>query len=65
MVSTGNYDERIQLPAVETAVGADRFDLLDTEATSAMEVPAAVVLAALSPLGWGRLTAAGGEAIVP
>jgi len=65
MVSTGNYDERIRLPAVETAVGADRFDLLDTEATSAMEVPAAVVVAALSPLGWGRLTAAGGEAIAP
>jgi len=65
MVSTGNYDERIRLPAVATAVGADRFDLLDAEATSAMEVPAAVVVAALSPLGWGRLTAAGGEAIVP
>ena len=65
MVSTGNYDERIRLPAVATAVGADRFDLLDAEATSAMEVPAAVVVAALSPLGWGRLTAAGGDAIVP
>ena len=57
MVSTGNYDERLQLPAVDHAVGGARFDLLDTAADAAMEVPTAVVYAALSPLGWGRLTA--------
>lgn len=57
MVSTGNYDERLQLPAVERAAGGARFDLGDVEATGAMEVPAAVIYAALSPLGWGRLTA--------
>lgn len=57
MVSTGNYDERVQLPAMERALGGDRFDLLDAAATDAMEVPTAVIYAALSPLGWGRLTA--------
>ena len=59
MVSTGNYDEKVQLPAVGTAYGAERFALLDVEASAAMEVPAAVIVAALSPLGWGKLTAAG------
>ena len=57
MISTGNYDERLQLPAVERALGGDQFALLDAPADSAMEVPTAVVYAALSPLGWGRLTA--------
>lgn len=57
MVSTGNYDERVQLPAVERAAGGERFDLVDAAATGAMEVPTAVIYAALSPLGWGRLTA--------
>jgi glycine reductase len=58
MVSTGNYDERLQLPSVDRALGGARFDLLDAAATDAMDVPAAVVYASLSPLGWGRLTAA-------
>lgn len=58
MVSTGNYDERLQLPAVERAAGGERFDLVDAPATATMEVPTALVYAALSPLGWGRLTAA-------
>ena len=57
MVSTGNYDERLQLPRVDRALGGGRFDLLDAAATAAMDVPTAVVYAALSPLGWGRLTA--------
>jgi glycine reductase len=56
MVSTGNYDERLRLPAVERALGGERFDLLDRPAESALEVPAAVVYCSLSPLGWGRLT---------
>ena len=57
MVSTGNYDERLRLPAVDRALGGARFDLLDAAAAEAMEVPTAVVYASLSPLGWGRLTA--------
>jgi len=63
MVSTGNYDERLQLPAVERAYGAERFALLDVEAAAAMEVPTAVIIAALSPLGWGRLTASGADMV--
>ena len=56
MVSTGNYDTRLSLPAMERALGGDDVALLGVPATAAMELPTAVVLAALSPLGWGRLT---------
>jgi glycine reductase len=56
MVSTGNYDTRLSLPAMERALGGEQVALLGVAATSAMELPTAVILAALSPLGWGRLT---------
>lgn len=56
MVSTGNYDTRLSLPEMERALGGDDIALLGVPATSAMELPTAVILAALSPLGWGRLT---------
>jgi sarcosine reductase len=56
MISTGNYDERLHLPAVERALGGERFDLLGIPATAALDVPVAVVYCSLSPLGWGRLT---------
>jgi sarcosine reductase len=56
MVSTGNYDERLQLPKMEIALGGDTLDVADQPATAEMEVPTAVVYCALSPLGWGRLT---------
>ncbi|MGH8990236.1 MAG: glycine/sarcosine/betaine reductase component B subunit [Acidimicrobiia bacterium] len=56
MISTGNYDERLLLPAVERALGGERFDLLGMPATAALDVPTAVVYCSLSPLGWGRLT---------
>jgi len=56
MVSVGNYDELISLPACEQAVGGDRLALLDRPATDAVELPAAVIYCALNPLGWGRLT---------
>jgi glycine reductase len=56
MVSTGNYDERLSLPAVERALGGPRVDLVGQAATAALDVPTAVVYCALSPLGWGRLT---------
>jgi glycine reductase complex component B subunit alpha and beta len=56
MISTGNYDEHLHLPAVERALGGERFDLLGIPATAALDVPAAVVYCSLSPLGWGRLT---------
>jgi glycine reductase len=56
MVSTGNYDERLVLPAVDIALGGDTIDLLDLPSTAEVELPAAVVYCSLSPLGWGRLT---------
>ncbi|MFP5376436.1 MAG: glycine/sarcosine/betaine reductase component B subunit [Acidimicrobiia bacterium] len=56
MVSTGNYDERLELPGVETALGGDTLDVAGRPATAEVEVPTAVVYCALSPLGWGRLT---------
>ncbi|HEX6382487.1 MAG TPA: glycine/sarcosine/betaine reductase component B subunit [Acidimicrobiia bacterium] len=56
MISTGNYDECLRLPAVERALGGERFDLLGVDATAALDVPTAVVYGSLNPLGWGRLT---------
>ncbi len=56
MVSLGNYDQRLQLPAVERSLGGDQLRIASADATAAVEVPVAAVLCALSPLGWGRLT---------
>jgi sarcosine reductase len=56
MVSTGNYDERITLPACDRALGGTRLRLLDRLATDALDLPVAAIYCALSPLGWGRLT---------
>jgi glycine reductase len=56
MISTGNYDERLALPAMETALGGKSFDLAGVAATEPLIVPTAVVYCSLSPLGWGRLT---------
>ena len=56
MISTGNYDECLRLPAVDRALGGERLDLLGVDATAALEIPTAVVYGSLSPLGWGRLT---------
>ena len=56
MVSTGNYDERLVLPAVERALGGERVDVADLPAADEMELPTAVLFCSLSPLGWGRLT---------
>lgn len=58
MVSTGNYDTRLDLPEMERALGGEELALLGVAATSAMQLPTAVILAALSPLGWSRLTCA-------
>ena len=57
MVSTGNYDSRLLLPAVEQALGGDDMRLLGIPATDELDLPAAVVYCSLSPLGWGRYTA--------
>ena len=58
MVSTGNYDERMTLPACDRALGRERVALLDRPATDELELPVAVIYCALSTLGWGRLTCA-------
>jgi glycine reductase len=58
VVSTGNYDQRVKLPAVERALGGQRLRIIDAEASGAIEVPVAMLLGALSPLGAGRLTCA-------
>ena len=56
MVSTGNYDERLSLPAMERALGGDRVDVAGAAALDAFELPTAVIFSSLSPLGWGHLT---------
>ena len=57
MVSAGNYDEVLTLPGCDRAVGREQIALLDDRpSTDEIELPAAAVLCALSPLGWGRLT---------
>ncbi|MBW3575359.1 MAG: glycine/sarcosine/betaine reductase component B subunit [Actinobacteria bacterium] len=55
MVSTGNYDDRLVLPAVERALGGDTVELVGLPATDELHLPTAVVYCSLSPLGWGRL----------
>jgi glycine reductase len=58
MISTGNYDTRLSLPAMDRALGGDELALLGIPAASAMELPTAVILGGNSPLGWSRLTCA-------
>ncbi|HEY8202146.1 MAG TPA: glycine/sarcosine/betaine reductase component B subunit, partial [Actinomycetota bacterium] len=65
IVSAGNYDEQMTLPAVERALGGERFDLLDASATAELEVPLAVVYGSLNPLGWGRVTARPSAGVAP
>ncbi|HXQ27809.1 MAG TPA: glycine/sarcosine/betaine reductase component B subunit [Gemmatimonadales bacterium] len=55
MISTGNYDEIVRLPAVARALGGSRVDVAGAAADAALEVPTAVLYAALSPIGAGRL----------
>jgi sarcosine reductase len=58
MISTGNYDTRLDLPEMERALGGEELALLGVPATSAMQLPTAVILASLGCLGGGRLTCA-------
>lgn len=55
MISTGNYDEVIDLPAMEQVLGGDRIALVDEPGTAAVSLPVAAIYCALSPLGWGHL----------
>ncbi|HUL03480.1 MAG TPA: glycine/sarcosine/betaine reductase component B subunit [Gemmatimonadales bacterium] len=56
LISTGNYDEVVRLPAVARALGGPTVDVAGVAATAALEVPTAVLYCSLSPLGAGRLT---------
>lgn len=56
VVSTGNYDQRVRLPAVDRVLGGQRLRIIDADAAGAIEVPVAMILGGLSPLGAGRLT---------
>ena len=58
LISTGNYDERMTLPAVERALGRPSIALLDQPSTDEVELPVAAIYCAQSTLGWGRLTCA-------
>ncbi len=58
LVSTGNYDERMTLPAVERALGRTKIALLDQDSTDEVELPVAAIYCAQSTLGWGKLTCA-------
>ena len=58
LVSTGNYDERMILPAVDRALGRERIALLDQSSTDEVELPVAAVYCAQTTLGWGTLTCA-------
>lgn len=62
MVSTGNYDTRLELPEMDRALGGEELALLGVPATSAMQLPTAVILASLGCLGGGHLTCAPPEA---
>ncbi|MEA2670337.1 MAG: glycine reductase complex component subunit alpha and beta [Chloroflexota bacterium] len=57
LVSTGNYDQLLRLPAVERALGGRELAVAGAPADAALEVPTAVVYGSLNPLGWGRLRA--------
>ncbi|MDQ3850179.1 MAG: glycine/sarcosine/betaine reductase component B subunit [Actinomycetota bacterium] len=56
MISTGNYDERMSLPACDRALGRQRIELIDRVSTDEVELPVAAIYCALTTLGWGRLT---------
>jgi sarcosine reductase len=62
MISSGNYDESVRLPAVHRALGSERLDVAGVNAVAEVEVPTAVILGSLSSIGWGRLTAAAAPA---
>jgi glycine reductase complex component B subunit alpha and beta len=56
LISTGNYDEIVRLPAVARALGGATVDVASAPATAELDLPTAVLYCSLSPLGAGRLT---------
>lgn len=58
LISTGNYDERLTLPAVERSLGREQIALLEQPSTDEIVLPVAAIYCAQSTLGWGLLTCA-------
>ncbi len=58
LISTGNYDERLTLPAVERSLGREDIALLEQPSTDEIVLPVAAIYCAQSTLGWGLLTCA-------
>jgi glycine reductase len=59
LISTGNYDELVQLEATDRALGGERLGIVDAAASDAVELPMAAIYGSLNPLGWNRVTCAG------
>jgi glycine reductase len=57
MVSAGNYDQRIQLPAMCRAIGGEVLALTSQPVTAAHEVAVAAIYGSLSPVGAGHIQA--------
>jgi glycine reductase len=58
LISTGNYDELVELDGTDRALGGERMGIVDAAATDELELPMAAIYGSLNPLGWSRLTAA-------
>ena len=56
LISTGNYDEVLHLPAVKVALGGETLDLVSQPAKEAFDLPVAAIYCSLSCLGAGYLT---------
>ena len=56
LISTGNYDEVLHLPAVKVALGGETLELVSKPAKEAFDLPVAAIYCALSCLGAGKLT---------
>lgn len=56
LISTGNYDEILHLPAVKEALGGATVDLVSRPATASFDLPVAAIYCSLSCLGAGYLT---------
>ncbi len=56
LISTGNYDEVLHLPAVKVALGGETLDLVSKPAKEAFDLAVAAIYCSLSCLGGGKLT---------
>jgi len=57
LVSLGNYEEPVALPAVERVIGGDALTVVDGPVAGSLTTATAAIFAALSPVGLGSLQA--------